>query len=103
MLWCYSILMNQGLVELSIDLGIDKKEETDKIFNSLIKNKEQIETSFGESLEWNKKEGRRICRIRSHSKIGGIKNTEEWHNIQDDMIDRMKRLEAALNPFLKKI
>ena len=54
-------------------------------------------------LDWDKKERRRICRIRSHSQIGGLRDADLWPQIQDDMIDRMKRFEQALRPSLRKI
>lgn len=95
--------MNMGSVELFVDRGPEKKEETDQIFDMILKDKEQIETSFGEELEWDKKEGRRVCRIKSLSKIGGLKNTDLWEDIQKDMIGKMKRLENTLKPIIAKI
>ena len=101
--WSYSITMGKGSVELYIDQGPDKEDETNKIYEVISKDRERIENTFGEALEWDKKEGRRVCRIKSHSKIGGLKDADLWPEIQDDMIDRMKRLEQALRPSLKKI
>ncbi len=101
--WSYSITMNKGSVELFIDRGPDKKEETDEIYEIICKDREGIENAFGEALEWDKKEGRRVCRIKSHSVIGGLNDTDSWAEIQDDMIDKMKRLEEALRLSLGKI
>jgi len=101
--WSYSITMNKGSVELFIDRGPDKKEETDEIYEIVCKDRERIENAFGEALEWDKKEGRRVCRIKSHCIIGGLNDTDSWAEIQDDMIDKMKRLEEALRPSLGKI
>ncbi len=101
--WSYSIIMNKGSVELFIDRGPDKKEETDEIYEIICKDRERIENAFGEALERDKKEGRRVCRIKSHCDIGGLNDTDSWAEIQDDMIDKMKRLEEALRPSLGKI
>lgn len=101
--WSYSITMNKGSVELFIDRGPDKKEETDEIFEIIIKNREEIETSFGDKLDWDKKEGRRVCRIKSHCLVGGLNDTDSWAEVQDDMIHKMNSLEMALKPFLEKI
>jgi len=101
--WSYSITMNKGSVELFIDRGPDKKEETDGIFEIIIADRDKIEDAFGEALEWDRKEGRRVCRIKAHSAIGGLNDHDSWAKIQDDMIDKMKRLENALRPSLAKI
>lgn len=101
--WSYSITMNKGSVELYIDRGAEKKDETDKIFEKIYNSREKIESQFGESLVWDKVEGRRICRIKSFCEIGGLKDTELWEKIQDDLIDRMVRLEKTLKPLLLAI
>lgn len=99
----YSITMDKGSVELFIDRGPDKKEETNQIYGMIVKNRDKIEEAFGDNLEWDKKEGRRVCRIKSYSTIGGLKNADLWDEVQNDMVDRMNRLEKALRPSLNKI
>ena len=101
--WSYSITMDKGAVELFIDRGPDKKDETDAIYEIISEGREKIEKAFREPLEWDKKEGRRVCRIGSQCTIGGLRDGDLWSDIQDDMIDRMKRLEEALRPSLKRI
>lgn len=101
--WSYSILMHKGAVELFIDRGPDKKDETDAIYEIINEDREKIEKAFGEPLEWDKKEGRRVCQIISPCTIGGLRDTDLWADIQNDMIDRMKRFEEAMRPSLKRI
>ena len=101
--WLYSIGINEASVELYIDRGADRKEETDEIYEKLLNDREEIEKRFGETLIWDKVEGRRVCRIKSICKIGGLKDEDLWDKIQADMIDRMIRLENALREPLSKI
>lgn len=101
--WSYIIKMDKGSVELFIDRGPEKKEETDKIFEKILSDREKIERQFGEPLIWDKVEGRRVCRIKSLCNIGGLKHTDLWDQIQEDLIDRMIRLEKALRPALLAI
>ncbi len=82
--WSYSITMDKGSVELFIDRGADKKEETDQIYEMIAKDREKIEEAFGETLEWGKKEGRRVCRIKSHCTTGGLRHADQWNEIQND-------------------
>lgn len=101
--WSYSITMSKGSVELFIDRGPDKKDETDEIYEKILNNREKIENQFGEPLIWDKVEGRRVCRIKSICNIGGLKNEDLWDQIQEDLIDRMIRLEKLLKHSLSKI
>jgi len=95
--------MDRGTVELFIDRGPEKKDETDKIFEKILNDKEKIEKEFGEPLIWDKVEGRRVCRIKSLCEIGGLNDSALWDRIQEDMIDRMVRLEKALRSILSTI
>ena len=99
--WSYSITMDKGSVELYIDRP--DKNETDQIYGNLLDDRDDIDREFGEPLLWDKVEGRRVCRIKSFSKVGGLKDVASWDRIQDDMVDRMVRLEGALRPRLLKI
>ena len=101
--WSYAITMDKGSVELFIDRGPDKKHETDKIYEKIFNDREKIGSFFGEPLIWDKVEGRRVCRIKSICKLGGLKDAELWDKIQEDLIDRMMRLEKALKPALSAI
>lgn len=101
--WSYVITMNKGSVELFIDRGPDKKDETDTIYEKIYSDREKIEDRFGEPLVWDKVEGRRVCRIKSICEMGGLKNEDLWDKIQEDLIDRMIRLEKALKPTLQTI
>ena len=90
-------------MELYIDRGPDKKDGTDRIFEKILNDRDKIEKEFGEPLIRDKVEGRRVCRIKSSSKIGGLKDIALWDRVQEDMIDRMIRLEKALRPILSTI
>ncbi len=101
--WSFIITMDHGMVQLCINLGPDKKDETDKIFEQIRSHQEEIEKVFGEKLSWIKRKEILVCRIESFSQLGGLRDEEKWEQIQEDMIDRMVRLEKALKPSLAKI
>ncbi len=101
--WSFVITMDHGVAQLCINLGPDKKDETDKIFEQIRNHREEIEKVFGEELSWIRRENVLVCRIESSSNAGGLRDEEKWGQIQDDMIDRLIRLEKALKPSLAKI
>jgi len=91
-------------VELRIDLGKDSEEENLRLFNLLKSQRNDIELSFGETLEWNEAISYRVCIIRKQLNTGGYGNPEiEWNGIVDECTDMMLKLEKAFIPFIKKL
>jgi hypothetical protein len=100
----YSIRKNEAQVELYIDRGKEKDEQNKEIFDSLLKNKIEIEKVFGGTLIWQKLEVKRACRISNIITAGGYRNnTDQWPNIHEEMIESMVQLEKALKPQLSNI
>ncbi|MFZ5451019.1 MAG: DUF4268 domain-containing protein [Thermodesulfobacteriota bacterium] len=98
--WAYVVRRNDARVELF--LWADAETNL-KRFRSLEAKKDEIEKTFGEPLEWDFKENRKQHYIRSWSKIGGIDNEDKWPAIQNDLVNRMGRLEKALRPYLASL
>jgi hypothetical protein len=100
----YVILKHEGAAELYIDRGKEAGDESKTIFDSLAASKDAIEKEFGGPLEWQRLEGKRACRIKKITPLGGYRDDEsKWPSIQDAMIDAMIRLEKALKPYIGKL
>lgn len=100
----YVVRQHEGDVELYIDRGKEANEENKDIFDTLITSKSNVESAFGEPLEWERLEGKRACRIKKRMEVGGYRDDEaEWPVIQDTLIDAMVRLEKALKPCIGKL
>lgn len=95
------ILKNVGRVGLY--LYSSNKELDCRRYEILESNKSEIEKTFGESLEWDFKLGRIYQVIRSGTEKGGLNNDENWSKIQNDMVDRLIRLEKVLRSYLDKL
>ena len=101
-LW-YSYVINQheSSVQFYIDRGRDGAQENKAIFDTLRSKQAEIERSFGESLSWERLDGKRACRIAKYFELGGYRDDEaKWPAIQDAMVDAMVRLRDSLAPFL---
>ena len=100
----YVIQQHTSDIDLYIDRGRDADNENEEIFDTLEEAKEEIEEVFGESLEWQRLEGKRACRIGKRFSLGGYRDDEEeWSEIQDAMIDGMIQLEKALRSHIDKL
>lgn len=98
----YVVVQEYGVVELYIDRG--EQAENKRLFDALAANKEAIERAFGGSIQWDRLEAKRACRIKHAVDRGGYRSPEsEWPAIQADMVDSMTRLEAALMPFIEDL
>jgi len=98
----YAIRKDSAQVELYIDRGEGSDIQNKDIFDQLYKNKDAIESTFGQALEWQSLEGKRACRIRKQINVGGYRD-DNWDQIQEEMVDNMIKLENALRPFIKKL
>jgi len=101
--YCYSITKHQAAVELYIDRGKDSEEENKNIFDRLASIKGDIEGIFGDSLEWERLEGKRACRIKKAINVGGYLDEQNWPKVHEVMVSTMIQLEKALSPQIQKL
>lgn len=99
--YSYVIRMEDAQVELYIDTGDEILNK--HIFDQLYTQKENVEEVIGESLDWQRLDGKRACRIRHLLKLGGLNGKDQWEEIQDSMIEAMIRLEKAFTPEIQKL
>jgi hypothetical protein len=89
-------LQDSSRVECFINLGTGLEERNLAAFKMLEQQKLAIESSFGESLDWQELEDRQGCRI-CKALEGGWKTPEaDWPALQDRLIEAAIRLERAL-------
>ncbi|MCH7977512.1 MAG: DUF4268 domain-containing protein [Acidobacteria bacterium] len=99
--YSYVIRQRDANVELYIDTGEESQNKA--IYDDLISRKDAIEGVFGGALEWYRLDGKQACRIEKTISLGGYRDQEKWSDIQDEMIDAMVRLHAAMAPHIAKL
>ena len=99
----YVIGRKCSCVRLDIDAGPGSEAENKRIFDHFRAAMLAIERDFGDTLEWDHKEGRRVIQIKKWINGSGLSDREEWPAIQDQMIDAMIRLERALRPHIERL
>lgn len=98
----YVIRKDDTTAELYIDRGAGQDGVNKQIFDWLQERKDAIEQQFGGSLSWQRLNEKRSCRIASNMASGGYRSDETaWPAIQEQMVDHMIKLEAALRPHLE--
>lgn len=97
----YITTQNYTGTELYIDTG--DKVENELIFDKLYKEKNAIETVFGEALQWQKHETKKACIIAKYYEGGGYRDDEgEWQKLHERLINAMILFHKAISPFLKR-
>jgi len=97
----YTILKNSARIELYIDTG--DEDRNNQIFDQLYSKRQEIESDFGDELEWQRPDDRRACRIAKTVENKGLWDTDNWPIIQDKMIDAMIRFEKALSKHIQRL
>ena len=85
-------------------LYIDRGEAdwNKKVFNTFLQNKAEIEASFGEPLDWQLLPDKRASRIRYVISGYGLKDKDQWDELQGQLVDAMIRLEKAFRLSITK-
>jgi hypothetical protein len=99
----YVIWEHKTAIELYIDKGKDYENETKDTYDQLAKFADQINSNYGESLEWQRLDSKRACRIRKTFDLGGFKDQDKWVKVIPVMTDAMVKFEKILNPYIKKL
>ena len=99
----YIVRKHDTNVELYIDRGENGEQENLDIFDELLKSRNEIETAFGEPLDWQRLENRRACRIVKNITPGGWKDEDKWPEIHVTMIENMIRFEKAFKGQIRRL
>ena len=89
--------------ELRVELWISRSatEENKFLFDFLLGLKDDIETNFGDSLEWMRLDEKKSCRIQYSCAADGF-NKDTWKESVAWHLEHMGRLEQALKKPLQK-
>ena len=88
-------------VRLWINPG--KGDQNETVFDALRGNQEAIESELQESIEWNRMEGSKACRIEV-TRPGAITDSPEiLEEIQDWMIEKLLKFKQVFGPRLKNL
>lgn len=96
----FAVSYSYGRAELYIDRG--ERDENKWIFDKLFEQKDAIEASFGEGLEWERLDDKRASRIKCEM-VANVGETETWHKMIDFMTDAMVRMEKSFMKPLQDI
>lgn len=100
--------INKRNAYVEFNIGFDNASETGagnkRAFDQLYAQKAEIEQEFGDTLEWEKREGKaKSSCIRKYFREAGLDNEDRWDEIQEWMLDTWIRLDKALRDRIAKL
>lgn len=98
----FSFVVTKSYAGVEILINKGTKEENEKIFDYLYKDKDNIENLYGEKLIWERLENKKSARIASRIYDVDITNKEDWNKIKEFLCDAMIKFEKALRDNLRK-
>ena len=94
---------NRARIDLYIDQGNVAKEENKRRFDILKEQKSSIESALGESLEWERLETKKACRIASY-RDGSIDDSDDiLEEVRDWMIKRLLAFKKVFGPRIEEL
>jgi len=88
----FSVGNKYARCEIYLDAGKNSEELNKRRFEELFEKKEEIETMFGNHLNWIRLDEKRASKISFDFKEPILRNKEKWDGIQEQMIDTMIKL-----------
>ncbi|MDE1236036.1 DUF4268 domain-containing protein [Vibrio aestuarianus] len=98
----FSLIFNQKELRVELWLSRSNGEENKWLFDQLFKQKDQIDSAFGEPLEWLRLDDKKQSRIQFSCKVEGF-NKDIWHDHITWHLEHMVKLEKALKASLLQV
>lgn len=95
----FSLIFNQKELRVELWLSRSNGEENKWLFDKLFEQKDQIDSAFGEPLEWLRLDDKKQSRIQFSCKVEGF-NKDIWHDHITWHLEHMVKLEKALKASL---
>lgn len=94
----YGVLKDQTRAELYINTG--SREQNKALFDRLAERRPAIEESYGGSLDWQRLDDKKTCRICVTLSKGGWRDRQTWDAAIPVTVEAMIRLNRAIRPVL---
>lgn len=99
----YTVTYDWAAAELYIDKGKDSDLVNKKRFDYLYSKKDIIENEIHDHVTWERLDGKRASRIRKKFDKVGLRDEEEWDELQVQMIDFMIKFEKAIKKYVPEL
>lgn len=98
----YLFLLLANEIRIELNINTDNKDKNKEIFDNIIKNRDEIETIFGNKLNWERKDLIQTSKINYTITDRDWSDESKWDELHEEMVDAMIRFEEAIKDYLKE-
>ena len=99
----YYLVVTTKYVRVELGILTSSKEKNKKYFKKLFNQKDQLESSFGDNLEWEELPDNKMSRIKFEMKGVSLYKENDWDKMNEFLIQHLPRFEMALKPAIKTL
>ena len=99
----YTFVKTQSYVRIELTISTSSKETNKIYYKNLLRNKEQIEQTFGGELVWEELPENKMSRIKIEEKRISLHKGADWDRMNSFLISNLPKFEQALQPFIKNL
>jgi uncharacterized protein with ParB-like and HNH nuclease domain len=99
----YTFVVTKTYARIELTISTSSKETNKIYFKNLLRNKEQIEQTFGGELVWKELPENKMSRIKIEEQGVSLFNDVDWERMNLFLISNLPKFEKALEPFIKKL
>lgn len=99
----YTFVVTKSYARIELTISTSSKETNKIYFKNLLKNKEQIEQTFGGELVWEELPENKMSRIKIEEQGVSLYNDVDWEIMNSFLISNLPKFEKALEPYIKKL
>ena len=98
----YNMIFGSKLARVELYLGRSRADENKRIFDQLIREKQEIDGRFGTELDWQRLDDKKACRICYQQPFDGF-NEDIWPEMIEWMCNYVVKLEDAFSEPLSRL
>jgi hypothetical protein len=99
----YTLVITKMYVRIELTILTSSKDKNKMFFNKLLRNKETIEQTFGQKLEWEELPENKMSRIKIEKQDVNLFRKADWLEMNEFIVNNLSKFENALSPFIKNI
>ena len=99
----FTFVATKSYVRIELTISTSSKETNKIYFQTLRRNKEQIEQTFGGELVWEELPENKMSRIKIELQGVSLYNYVDWERMNSFLVFNLPKFEKALYPFVKNL
>jgi uncharacterized protein with ParB-like and HNH nuclease domain len=99
----YTLVITKMYVRIELTILTSSKDKNKMFFNKLLRNKETIEQTFGQKLEWEELPENKMSRIKIEKQGVNLFRKTDWLEMNEFIITNLPQFEKAFSSFIKNL